>query len=113
MCPCRNFASNRGARQVDNANGPPQVVTVALDGETYLSEMPFVTGLRTPTAELIGILLAKFPTPFPNRFIRHHDTTGKQQLFDIPVAEAEPEIEPYDVADDLDWEAVVLIGVAG
>ena len=90
---------------------PPEVVALAIDGEKDLIEMPFVTGLRTPMAELIGILLAKFATPFPNRFIRDDDATGKQQLFDIPVAEAEAEVQPDAMADDLGRETVVLISV--
>jgi hypothetical protein len=36
---------------------------------------------------------------------------GEQELFHIAIAEPEPERESYGVADDLDWEAVVLITV--
>src|SRR5262245_38895871 len=79
--------------------------------EKDLIEMPIVTGLRPPMTELIGILLAKFMTPFPNRFVRDNDATGQQQLPDIPVAEAEAEVQPDRMADDLDRETVVLITV--
>jgi hypothetical protein len=57
--------------------------------------------------------LAKLPAPFPDRFIRHDDATGKQELFGVAIAETKPKIEPNGVADDLAWETVVLIGVAG
>jgi hypothetical protein len=87
---------------------PPEVVALALDGEKDLIERSRVTGLRTPMAELIGILLAKFATPFPNRFIRHHDTAGNQQLFDIPVAEAKAVVQPDTMADDLGRETMVM-----
>jgi hypothetical protein len=49
----------------------------------------------------------------PNGFIRDEDPTGEQQLFDIAIAEAETEIEPHRMADDLDREAVILIAVDG
>jgi hypothetical protein len=90
---------------------PPEIVALVMDGEKDLIEMPFVTGLRTPMAELIGILLAEFATPFPNRFVRDDDATGEQQLFDVPVAEAEAEVQPDAMVDDLHREAVVLIVV--
>jgi hypothetical protein len=57
---------------------------------------------------LVDIGLTKLATPFADRFIRHDDATGKQQLFDILVAEAEPAVEPDAVADDLDRKAVIL-----
>jgi hypothetical protein len=73
--------------------------------------MPFVTGLRTKASELMGILLAKLPTPFADRLIRHDDPTGEQEFFHIAVAEAEPVLEPDAMADDLDRKAVMLIAV--
>ena len=57
--------------------------------------------------------MPKLAAPLPNRFVRHRDTAGKQQFFDIAIAEAEPEIEPHRVADDLNRKAMVLIAVAG
>jgi hypothetical protein len=90
---------------------PPEVVALAMDGEKDLIEMPFVTGLRRPIAELIGILLAECATPFPNRFVRDDDATSEQQLFDIPVAEIEPIVQPAPRADDLGGKAMVFIAV--
>ena len=58
-----------------------------------------------------GILLAKFPTPLTDGLIGDDDAAHKEPLFDIPIAEAEPEIQPDTVADNLGWEAVVLIAV--
>jgi hypothetical protein len=40
-------------------------------------------------------------------FVGDEDPTGEQQLFDIPMAETEAEIEPDAVADDLGREAMV------
>jgi hypothetical protein len=47
----------------DGYIGPPEIVALAIDGEKDLIEMPCVPGLRTPMAELLGILLAEFATP--------------------------------------------------
>jgi hypothetical protein len=41
----------------------------------------------------------------------HNDSTGEQQLFDIPIAEAEAEVPPDAVTDDLGREGVVFVGV--
>jgi hypothetical protein len=94
-------------------HGPPEIMTFAIDGEIDLVKMPFVPGPGAPAAELIGRRLAKFATPFPHRFVRDNDATGKQQFSDIPVAKAEAEVQPDTVADDLGRETVVLITVRG
>ena len=47
----------------------------------------------------------------PNGFIRDEDPTGEQQLLDLAIAEAETEIQPHRMADDLDREAVILVGI--
>jgi hypothetical protein len=92
-------------------HGLPAIVALAIDREKDLIKMPCVTGLRPPIAELNGILLAKFATPLPNRFVRDNDATGKQQLFDIPIAEAEAEVQPDTMADDLGRKAMILVAV--
>jgi hypothetical protein len=33
----------------------------------------------------------------------------EQQLFDITIAEAEADIPPHCMADDLGWETVILV----
>jgi hypothetical protein len=43
--------------------------------------------------------------------VRDDDSPGAQQLFDIAIAEAEAEIQPYCMPDDLGWEAVILVMV--
>jgi hypothetical protein len=89
---------------------PPEIVPLTMNGEKHFIQMPLVTRLRPTTTQLIGILLAEFPAPLPDRFIRYNDTAGKQEFLYIAVAQAETEIEPNRVADDLGRKAVVLIG---
>ena len=94
-------------------HGPPEVVSLATDREEHLVEMPLITGAWAPPPELVGVLLAKFPAPLPDGFIRDDDPPGEQEFFHIPVAQAEAEVQPDRVADDLDGKAVVLITVDG
>jgi len=89
-------------------NRPPQVVTFSFNSQKYFIHMPFVARPRTPPTELSGILLAKFTTPFPNRFISYGHTTFEQELFDISEAEAEAKVQPHGVADDLGRKTVVF-----
>ena len=90
-------------------HGAPEVVPLAIDGEEDFIQMPFVAGSGTPAPELIGIGLPELPAPFADGFIGHDDPTGEQQLFDVAIAEAEAEIEPHRMADDLGREPVVLV----
>jgi hypothetical protein len=76
-------------------------------------QVPRVARSRAPAPKLIGVLLAKFPTPLPDGLIGDDDATNKEQRFDIPVAAAEPETEPHTVADALGREAMMLRAVGG
>jgi hypothetical protein len=58
---------------------------------------------------LIGVLLTKLAAPLPHRFVGHDDAVGEQELFHVAVAEAEGEIQPDAVADDLGWEAMIPV----
>jgi hypothetical protein len=86
-------------------------VPLTIDPEEHLIEVPCAAWSRPSAPELIGTGLPKLPAPFLDRFIRHGYTKHEQPFLDITVAEAEPEIEPDGVADDLDREAVVLVWV--
>jgi hypothetical protein len=89
-------------------DSPPEIAPLAVNREKYLIQMPLVTRPRALATQLVRVGLTKLATPFADRFIRHDDATGKQQLFDIPVVEAEPAVEPDAMADDLGREAVVF-----
>src|SRR5712692_9772394 len=83
-------------------------MTRALDRQKHFVHLPLVTGPGAAT-ELISILLAKLATPLANGFIGHDHAAFTQQLFDIAEAQAEPEVQPYRVADDFDRKPVILI----
>lgn len=94
-------------------HGPPEIMALPIDREEHFIQVPLVTRLRASASELIGMRLAKFPTSLTGRLIGDDDPARGQQFFDIAVAEAEPEIEPDRVADDLYREAAILIAVDG
>lgn len=52
-------------------------------------------------ALLRGILLAELQTPLAHPLVGYNDPASGQQLFDIPVAEAEAKVQPDRVADHL------------
>jgi hypothetical protein len=88
----------------------PEKVTFAVDGQKYLIQMPRISGSKTPATELIGIHLPEFSAPIPYRFVRQEDAAGGHRLFDVAVAEAEADGEPYTVVDDLCGEPMTLVG---
>ncbi len=43
-----------------------RAILLVIDGDYHFIKMPFVARLRPVTADFIGILLSKLPTPLPN-----------------------------------------------
>jgi len=75
-------------------NGPPEVMPGPVDRQKHFIQVPRVTGSGAPPAELIGISLVEFPTPFADGFVRDDHPTDEEQFFYIAIAEAKPEIQP-------------------
>src|SRR5688572_19975993 len=88
---------------------PPQIMTLTLDCQKDLIEMPLIPGLRPAVAQLIGILLAKLTAPLADRFIGHDDTTSEQELFHVAVAETKAEVQPDAMADDFNGKTMMLV----
>jgi hypothetical protein len=72
-------------------------------------EMPLLSRPRPAVAQLIGIGLAKLPAPLADRFIRHDDATGEQELFHVAVAQTEAEVQPDAMADDFNGKTMMLV----
>jgi hypothetical protein len=72
-------------------------------------QMPLIAWPGTSIAQLIGVLLAKLATPFPDRLVGHGHATDEHKLLHISVTEAEPEVQPHAMADDFGRETVVLV----
>ena len=62
---------------------------------------PYVAGPSLPTANRIGKLLTKRSTPLPDRLLAQTNTTGGQQLLDLPETQREAEVQPHGMADNL------------
>src|ERR1700752_956763 len=82
-------------------------MTLAFDGQKYLIHIPLVPGPRPSPPKLIGILLPKLAAPRADRLVGHDNSAFKQPLFDIAKTQAEPEVPPHSVADDLHRKEVV------
>jgi hypothetical protein len=85
----------------------------AVDGEEHLVQVLLIARTRTPAVELIGIGLPELQAPPANRFVGHHNPTDEEQLFDIPIAQAEAIIEPDPVADNLGGKTMVFVAFRG
>src|SRR5262245_53054387 len=87
----------------------------AIDRQKDFIEMPFVASLRPSAPGPMRVILPKLATPFADRFVGDMDTTFKQQLLHVAVAQGEAIVEPDPVTDDIAGKAVVLVtrGVCG
>src|SRR5688572_29621922 len=92
---------------------PPEIMPFTVDGKEHLIQVPLIAWPGTSTAQLIGVLLTELAAPLPDGFIRDDDPTSEQEFFHIPVAQAESEIQPHPMADDLGREAMILVAVEG
>jgi hypothetical protein len=92
-------------------HGAPEIVPLPPNREKDLIQMPLIARPATSTAQLIGVLLAQRATPFPDRLVGHHDAAGNQELFPIPITEANPDVQPDRVTDHLGGEAVVPLAI--
>jgi len=74
-------------------DGPPEVLSDAVDLEEDFIQMPLVAGPGTPSPEPIGKLAAEFTAPAADRFVAHHHATCRYHLLYITKADAEPEVQ--------------------
>jgi hypothetical protein len=89
----------------------PEVMAFTVDPEKYLIQVPLITRSGMPATQLIGISLAECPAPLADGFVGHHNPTRKEQCFDVTIAQAETEVEPDAMADDLRREAMIFVGI--
>ena len=80
--------------------------------EYFIDEKCIAETLMT-TLQPLRILWAKLVTPQTNRFIIYDITTYSQQIFDIPVAQIEPIIEPDGVLNDFGWKSMTFVLIIG
>src|SRR5262249_46662813 len=63
----------------------PEVMTLTMNREKDLIQVPLVTWLRASTLQLIGVVLPKLQTPLADGLVRHLDAALKQELLHIAI----------------------------
>jgi hypothetical protein len=79
----------------------PQRVALSVNRDQQFVEMPRITKSPLAMPQLSRNLLPKFPTPLADHIIAHGDPTLGQKFFNVPEAEAEAVVKPYDIGNDL------------
>ena len=87
-------------------DGPPQVDHSAVDFQIDLVEMPRRVRLLAPLSQLGRDHRSEMVHPTPNRLVGHRQSAFRQQILDVAQAEAESEVEPYCLVNDLGREPV-------
>lgn len=59
-------------------HGPPQIMLFAANGQKNLIQVLFVPQPGTPASELVGVLLTRIATAFPDRLLRHDHATDEE-----------------------------------
>ena len=91
-------------------HGTPQPMPFSTDHNDHFVSMPGVAGCRSSLPQVPANRLAKLKKPASDSFIGNVETALREVIFYISIAQSEPGVEPYRVADDLRWEAVALKG---
>jgi hypothetical protein len=86
-------------------------MALPVDRQKHLIQVPFIAWLGASPTELIGVLLPGLAAPFPDGLVGHDHAADEQEFLHITVAEAEPIVQPYAMADDFGGETVVLVAV--
>ena len=81
-----------------------------VDFEEDFIQVPFVARLRAPQVECVSVSLAELAGPLSDRFVADDDAAGREDLFDLPIAQREAEVEPYGMSNDFGGEAVAFVG---
>ena len=68
---------------------------------------------RLTPAQLIGIPLTELQCPLADRLVRHENAATGHQFLDVAKTQRKSEVQPYDVADDVVWEAKAEIKLGG
>jgi hypothetical protein len=85
--------------------------TIDIDGEEDFVEVPLIPRPGPSAPQLIGIRMPEFAAPLPDRFVGDDDSTCKQQLFDVAVAEAEAIVQLDAMADDFGRETMMFVRI--
>jgi len=85
------------ALMIDRA---PQVHMPAGDPDDHFVEMPAITRSRTAPSQSPGDRRSEFEHPTANALVGNVEPALGQQLLNIAIAQAEPEVQPDSMLDD-------------
>ena len=54
--------------------------------------------------------VARYYLHLPDSFVGNIETAFREQIFNVSIAQSEPSVKPYSMADDLRRKAVALEG---
>ena len=114
---CTTVAS-RLDKDVDHVavliHSTPKILPLTFDCDEHFVQEPRIAEATLPLSQSPCIIRTELPAPAPDCLVGDHDSSFRQQIFNIPEAEAESVVEPDCVADDLRRESVSMItGSAG
>jgi hypothetical protein len=66
---------------------PPEVLSLAVDLDENLVQVPLVAGLGAAAAQLSGVGRAQLRAPLPDGLVRDDHTAGEPQLLDLPTGQ--------------------------
>ena len=90
-------------------DGTPEVLTLALDVDEELVQVPRVAQATFSPLQPASVLSAELPAPLPDCLVGHGDAALRQEVLDVSEAQAEAVVEPDGMGDDLGWKAVATV----
>ena len=106
------LAAARLYQEIENfafvVDRPPKPESPPPDYDHHLIEMPVVARIRAAAAKVTSDERAELQAPAPHGFMSHIKSALGQQILDIAVAQGEPSVEPYSVADNF-WRRPMAI----
>ncbi len=92
-------------------NGLPEVVQFASDANEHFIQKPFVSGLRPPPLQRLGIGAPEAQTPRADGLIADYDASRREDQLDFPQAQTEAVVQPDSLIDDLCRKAEASVGI--
>jgi hypothetical protein len=107
---CRTPIPSRLDKNIDHVavliHRAPEILPLTVDRHEDLVEKPRISESTLSSLQAPRVVGAELPAPLPSRLVRHENASFRQQILDIPEAQAVPVIDPHGVADDLRQKAM-------
>jgi hypothetical protein len=99
-CDDRCPLCNTSCSPTHSENMAPEVVNLTIDPDEHFAQMLPPASLWPLLSDLCSVESTKLQHPTADRFIGNVDAPFSEQVFDVSIALAEPEIEPYGALDN-------------